>query len=108
VTPNGWTDHDVALTWLQHFDKWTVSQKRGEYRLLIVDGHLSHQTIEFVEYCEKQRIIPLCLPPHTTHILQPLDVGVFSALAKAYKQLVSHQSALGAQSVDNHQFLLSY
>ena len=27
------------------------------------------------------------LPPHTTHILQPLDVGVFNHIKKAYNEL---------------------
>jgi hypothetical protein len=108
VTPNGWTDHDVALKWLQHFDQHTKSQRQGQYRLLILDGHSSHQTIEFVKYCEKESIIPLCLPPHTTHILQPLDVRVFGPLAKAYKQLVSRKSIFRAQRINNYQFLLIY
>jgi hypothetical protein len=29
--------------------------------------------------------VPLCLPPHSTDRLQPLDVGVFNCLADAYK-----------------------
>lgn len=108
VTPNGWTDHEVALEWLQHFDRHTKGRNRGKYRLLILDGHSSYQTFEFVEYCENNAIIPLCLPPHATHVLQPLDVGIFSPLAEAYKQLISEQSLLGATRVTNPQFLQLY
>lgn len=28
----------------------------------------------------------ICLPPHSTHIMQPLDVGCFGILAKAYRK----------------------
>ncbi|THH03719.1 hypothetical protein EW146_g10358, partial [Bondarzewia mesenterica] len=34
-------------------------------------------------------ILPICLPPHTTHRLQPCDVGVFGPLASAWKKEVT-------------------
>jgi hypothetical protein len=52
--------------------------------LLILDGHESHYSDEFEEYCKENNIITLCMPPHSSHILQPLDVGCFSPLKKAY------------------------
>ena len=30
-----------------------------------------------LNYCDENGIIPFAFPPHTTHILQPLDVVVF-------------------------------
>jgi DDE superfamily endonuclease len=38
----------------------------------------------FLSLADSLRILILILPPHTTHRLQPLDVGLFSPLAKAY------------------------
>ena len=78
------------------------------YRLLLLDGHASHVSIDFVRYCQDHKIIPLCLPPHLTHYLQPLDVGIFSALAGAYRTLVSQGAIFGAQRIDNCQFLRYY
>ena len=46
--------------------------------LLITDGHSSHANI--VELAQDNNIHLLCLPSCTTHILQPLDVGVFKSL----------------------------
>jgi hypothetical protein len=40
-----------------------------------VDEHGSHETREFMKYAEDHKIQIFALPPHTTHILQPLDVG---------------------------------
>lgn len=108
VSPNAWTDQEIALEWLQHFDKYTTLQCRGEYRLLILDGHSSHVSFKFVQYCTDRKIIALCLPPHSTHILQPLDVGVFGPLAKEYRSLVSKGSIFGAVCIDNEQFLQYY
>lgn len=108
VSPNGWTDRDIALRWIQHFDQYTRPQMRGKYRLLILDGHSSHISPEFVKFCTDNDIIALCLPPHATHEfeLQPLDVGIFSALGEEYKKIISHRALFGTRYVDNSQFLL--
>ena len=45
--------------------------------VLIEDGHASHITIEVIELAKKNDVHLLCLPSHTSHILQPLDIGVF-------------------------------
>ena len=47
--------------------------------LLIMDGHGSHVSIDVIELARANNIHLLCLPSHTTHILQPLDVGVFKS-----------------------------
>ena len=105
VSPNGWTDREIALHWLKEVFHPQISRTQGVYRLLIVDGHDSHITIEFMEFCDQNKIVPLCLPPHSTHLLQPLDVGVFGPLGKAYKQLVSSRSRYGAVNVSKVEFL---
>ena len=108
VTPNGWTDNTVAMNWIEHFDKYTANQTRGIYRLLILDGHASHISVEFVQYCQDHKIVPLCLPPHSTHYLQPLDVGIFGPIAQSYRTLVSQGSIYGARRIDQLQFLQYY
>ena len=54
--------------------------------LLILDGHASHVSIEVIELARCNQIHMLCLPSHTTHILQPLDVGVFKSLKANYSK----------------------
>ena len=54
------------------------------------------------------QFLALCLPPHSTHVLQPLDVGVFSPLAKAYKTRIQQDSVFGAEKITNEQFLKFY
>lgn len=44
---------------------------------MIVDGHDSHKTEQFITIAEEYNVILCALPPHTTHLLQPLDVKVF-------------------------------
>jgi hypothetical protein len=108
VSPNGWTNCNIALDWIRHFNKHTAGRTRGKYRLLILDGHASHVSPQFVEYCVDNDIVPLCLPPHSTHELQPLDVGVFGPLAHEYRKMVSQTALFGATRINNHQFLVIY
>ncbi|KAJ8937708.1 hypothetical protein NQ318_010173 [Aromia moschata] len=45
--------------------------------LLILDGHLSHtKNLDVILKARENFVTLLCLPPHITHKLQPLDVGV--------------------------------
>ncbi len=50
-----------------------------------MDSYGSHCTLDFVQYCHSHKIITFCLPPHATHLLQPLDVVIFSAHKSAYR-----------------------
>ena len=45
--------------------------------LLLLDGHSTHYTPEAVCKAHDEGVIMLCLPPHTTHTPQPLDVSFF-------------------------------
>jgi len=52
-------------------------------RLLIMDGHSSHIAANVIAHCMKHKIDHLILPSHTSHVLQPLDISVFSPLKHA-------------------------
>jgi hypothetical protein len=90
TTQNGWTDNETGLEWLKHFNRCTTNRSTGPYRLLILDGHESHHSADFQIYCEENNIITLCMPPHSSHLLQPLDVGCFGLLKKAYGREIEH------------------
>ncbi|KAH4914299.1 hypothetical protein HBI79_242250 [Parastagonospora nodorum] len=88
-TPTGWSNDDVGLAWLEQvFDRHTKqkARRRRDYRLLILDGHGSHVTMAFIDYCDRNRILLMVFPPHSTHTLQPLDVVLFKPLSQAYTQ----------------------
>ncbi|EER28513.1 mariner-Tc1 transposon family protein [Coccidioides posadasii C735 delta SOWgp] len=82
---NGWSNDEYGLEWLQRvFNPHTKAKAGRARRLLLLDGHSSHINMKFIEYANRERILLLILPPHSTHRLQPLDVGVFGPLGKAY------------------------
>ena len=52
--------------------------------LLIYNGHGSHTTLSWIDHARTNNMILYCLPPHTTHRLQPLNVGCFGPLQIAW------------------------
>ena len=84
-------NEELGMKWLHQIFNHHTKEKAGNSRkLLLVDGHSSHVNLRFIDYCDKNRIILGVLPPHSTHRLQPLDVGIFSPLAHAYSQEIDH------------------
>jgi hypothetical protein len=108
LSDNGWTTDELGVEWIKHFDRCTASRTSGAYRLLILDGHSSHATPEFDQYCADNKIVTLCMPPHTSHLLQPLDVGCFSTLKRAYGLEVAELAREGVYHIDKIDFLTIY
>ena len=89
---NGWVNAELFIKWL-HFFVESIPPARPV--LLILDGHSSHISIEVIEFARSNDVHMLCIPAHTTHILQPLDVGVFKSFKSYYykackKELADH------------------
>ena len=89
-SPKGYTTDEIGLEWLKKFDAQTKMELAGptlgEYRLLLLDGQRSHYNLCFCEYAWDNKIILVSYP---IHLLQPLDVGLFAPLQKAYGDLVA-------------------
>jgi hypothetical protein len=108
VSDNGWTNDGLGLDWIKHFNRHTESCTSGAWRLLILDGHSSHATPGFDQFCTEHKIITLCMPAHTSHLLQPLDVGCFSPLKRAYGHEVSELARQAVYHIDKVDFLWIY
>jgi hypothetical protein len=106
---NGWTTDEISLDWLQnHFIPCIEGRSKGKYRLLVLDGHGSHLTAQFDQICTKYNIIPICMPAHSSHLLQPLDVACFAPLKRAYGRLVESLTRNGIDHIDKLDFLTAY
>ena len=86
VTASGWMQDSVFESWMKYFVGHAKNLQKPI--LLIYDGHGSHMTYLTIATARENGIIILCLPPHTSHALQPLDVGVFAPLKKAWKAIL--------------------
>jgi hypothetical protein len=109
VSANGWTTDEITYRWLRYcFIPATTARTRGKYRLLVLDGHGSHLTPQFDKLCRDNDIICICMPAHSSHLLQPLDVGCFGPLKRAYGGLIEAKQRLGFHHIDKHDFLQAY
>ena len=86
----GWINEELYSRW---FDFFLERIPPTRPVLLIADGHPSHISIDVIEKARVNNVHLLCLPSHTTHPLQPLDVSVFkpfkSNFNKACRELVN-------------------
>jgi len=110
ATENGWTSDETAFEWLQTvFLPLTQPEDVKETRLLIFDGHGSHQTVDFMWECYKHNVHLIYLPPHASHVLQPLDLSIFSPLKQAYRRYIGYLTYLTDSSpIGKQNFLECY
>lgn len=84
---SAYINSDLFLQW---FKELFLPRKAPGRNILVLDGHCSHVTsIALLELAEAEEVTLLCLPPHTTHALQPLDKSFFGPL-KAYFKTASN------------------
>ena len=107
TSPNGYMDDQIALDWLQHFDRHTKpgDNNEGQKRLLLLDNHGSHLTFEFYDLAAAMNVVLFPLPPSTTHKLQPLDVGIFQTYKQYHQRHIQHMVEVGVLDYDKPEFL---
>lgn len=108
LSENGWTTNERGLEWAKHFDFHTKGRTKGTHRLLILDGHESHHSVDFELYCKEQNIVTLCMPAHSSHKLQPLDVGCFGPLKRAYGKEIEGLMRAHITHVSKEDFLPAF
>ena len=70
-----------------------------------MDGYSSYINIKFIKFCQLKKIIPICLLPHLTHLLQSLDLVIFLVLKRLYLSKVNKYTACGINSINRDYFL---
>ncbi|KJZ70664.1 hypothetical protein HIM_09937 [Hirsutella minnesotensis 3608] len=105
MSPTGYSNDEVCLEWIYHFDEHTKKKSKGNKRMLILDGFGAHHTYPFIEYCRRNGIVLFSLPPHLTHLLQPLDVVVFQPLKHYHAKAVDLAVRDGCTDITKVEFL---
>ena len=77
----GWITSKIFCDWVVKIFLPHVEAKRQEENLtdapalLYIDGHASRESVEAIEALQEANVTMVCLPSHTSHLLQPLDRG---------------------------------
>ncbi|KAJ5543881.1 hypothetical protein N7513_003454 [Penicillium frequentans] len=58
-----------------------------------------------VKFCEENGILLFFLPPHTSHLLQPLDVGVFNVYKHYHSEAIESATLTGCSKFTKQDFL---
>jgi hypothetical protein len=96
TSDTGWNNCVIGCSWLEHVflpHRQNLRNSQPEsggasnsfkWIMLIVDGHVSHLSFRFLCLCKEHDILLLCLPTHTSHLTQPLDVSIFGPFGKKW------------------------
>ena len=102
---DGYMDEDLFLTW---FEEIFVGTSEVQPTVLIIDGHGSHITYSVIKRALEENIKIILLPPHTTDVIQPLDVGLFRSLKMNLSKVTDRIKMLsvtgGYQSINKTNF----
>jgi hypothetical protein len=99
-SPKGYISAGAFFEYAEFFVRWLKGQGalRGERHLILMDGHSSHlYNLELMELMRANNIEVGSLPPHTTHLIQPLDDVPFASLKKVWNAMLldKNQGVLG-------------
>ena len=90
---NGWMTKYLFLDYVINFCHWLTFYRlqlprdlRAKTAILVLDGHATRLNPAALEYLKRFNVKVVTLPSHSTHILQPFDVGVAGAFKAQFKK----------------------
>ncbi len=106
VFTSEYNDSTLCLHWLLNiFSFATAEQSKKAWRMLLLNEYESYLSMSVVNYAQKKKILLICLLSHTTHLLQPLNVGLFDLLQHYYVLKMNRLAQLSISHVSKAQFL---
>jgi len=84
VSPSGWMESCQFIEWFKGIFLEATANLVGP-KLLYLDGHGSHVSLELIDLAIANNVTLLCLPAHSSAHFQPLDVAVYSEVKKNWR-----------------------
>ena len=69
-----------------------------------MDNHTSHLSTELIDYAKSENSELLCLPAHSIHLLQPLDVGFYHMFKTNVSNMATSLGYTGLKTIPRHKF----
>jgi hypothetical protein len=73
------------------------------FSFIVVVGQ--RETYRSNAFCDDYKTVPFCLPPHSTHLLQPPDVVVFQPYKHYHAEGVDNVNLTGCSGFNKFEFL---
>lgn len=81
ISDSGWQTQQTFHDYMTNiFYKWLLEEKIQMPVIVFIDGHKSHVSLTLSDFCADHQIELIALYPNSTHLTQPMDVGVFKPL----------------------------
>lgn len=105
----GYRNSAINLESMQKvFEPSTRERAGGRPRILINNGFETHESLDVLTFCFKNKIVLRRLPSHTSYKLQPCDISIFSPLKTAYREQLEHLERRGSNAVNKEHLVLLY
>lgn len=88
-TKSGWFDHFCFEDWFEKIVVPWAKTFEGP-KMVIGDNLSSHLNVTVLRTCQQHNIRFTFLPPSSTHLTQPLDVGYFHSLKTAWRSILTN------------------
>jgi hypothetical protein len=106
---SGWITGSILKTTIEKLFLEKVEEKRrkegldGRWALLLLDNHSSRLSLADEQYFESKRLKILPIPPHSSALLQPLDLGPNLVLKQQYSKWCQSVESDNAKERKNRQ-----
>lgn len=102
---SGWMVFSTFYEYVANvFYPWLLEMNVQFPVILFLDGHKSHLSLELCTFCIEKQIIVYCLPPNSTHIMQPCDVSMFRPQKECWKKIVRSRKQESVKAITKANF----
>ena len=87
MSKKGWSNSETFHNYItKHFATYVKlsDDKTSDHTLILYDRHKSHISLTLSDWAKKHNVTLFVLPPHSSHLTQPLDVAVFGLFKAIY------------------------
>lgn len=109
ASPSGWIDLNIFEDWFVVHLLPQLKKLPGK-KVIIGDNLAAHLNVNVLKICRENNISFVFLVPNATHLIQPLDVGVFAPLKSQWRSVLKawRDSPQGIKSVSMPNNVFSY
>ena len=105
-SPSGYINSELYVKWFSDVLVPYLTKEKTRigytgHAVLIVDGCSAHMSSNVRVLASEHNATIVNIPPHSSHLLQPLDLGIFGVQKCAYSKLHISKKNFTEQSIQN-------